>query len=121
MSFYMFLEVLGTLEGLAAKFASVWFQGDVDSDVRGNVVAFDHGHMAVTPCALQVKVVRAFASNMSIANVFLWISAFHHTKAGRAGALHRGLQRRERARCSLPTGRRMHRSGWLLARVLAVE
>ena len=49
---HMLLQILRTLEGLATELASMRFQGYVDSDVRGDVVAFDNLHIAICPCAL---------------------------------------------------------------------
>ena len=79
VGFYMFLEVLRALESLAAEFAPVRLQGNMDPDVRGDVVAFDHCNVAVTPCALQVEVICAFASDVSVADVLLLMSALGHT------------------------------------------
>jgi hypothetical protein len=53
----MFLQILRSLECLAAEFALVRLQGDVDSDVGGDVVTFDGGGTALTPGAGQVEVV----------------------------------------------------------------
>ena len=58
MSLDMFLEILRAFESLATKFAFVRLQGNVNSDMRGDVVAFDGGGAALTPCAGQVEVVR---------------------------------------------------------------
>ena len=71
MSLDMFLKILRPLEGLAAEIASMRLQGYVDANVRGDVVAFDDGHAAATPVASEVEVVRALASNMGFANMFL--------------------------------------------------
>lgn len=67
----MLLQILGTLEGLATEFAFVWFQGNMDSNVRGNVVALDRGGTALTPSAGQVEVVCRLATNMAFTNMFL--------------------------------------------------
>lgn len=71
MSLDMFLEILRTLEGFATKFAFVWFQGNMDSNVRGDVVAFDGGSAAATPLTRQVEVVGALAAHVSVTDVFL--------------------------------------------------
>ena len=46
-------------------------QRDMDPNVRSDVVAFNDGDMAVSPCALQIEIVRTFAANVSVANMFL--------------------------------------------------
>jgi hypothetical protein len=53
----MFLQILWSLECLAAELALVRLQGDVDSDVGGDVVTFDRGGTALAPGAGQVEVV----------------------------------------------------------------
>lgn len=72
MSLDMFLEILGSLEGFATKFALVWLQGNVDSNVRGDMVALDGCGTAATPLTRQVQVVGALAAYMSFADMFLW-------------------------------------------------
>ena len=67
----MFLEVLWTLEGLAAKFALVRLEWDVDSDVGSDVVTFDSRGAATSPLAGQVEVVGRFAANVTLADMFL--------------------------------------------------
>lgn len=71
MGLDMFLEILGSLEGFAAEFAFVWFPVNMDSNMRGDVVAFDGGGVAVIPLAGQVQVVGTLAAYMSFAEVFL--------------------------------------------------
>jgi len=53
----MFLQILGSLERLAAEFTLVRLQWDVDSNVGGDVVSFDGRGSALAPCAGQVQVV----------------------------------------------------------------
>ena len=67
----MLLEILGTLECLATELALVRLQRNVDSDVRGDVVALDSCGAALTPGAGQVEVVSGLAADMSLADVFL--------------------------------------------------
>lgn len=67
----VFLEVLRTLEGLAAEVAAVRLQRDVDADVRGDVVAFDDLDAAGAPRALEVEVVGAFTTDMALTDVIL--------------------------------------------------
>ena len=71
VSFDMLLEVLWTLEALATKVALVRLQGDMDANVRGDVVAFDGRGMTIPPRTHQVEVVRTLAAHMTIADVFL--------------------------------------------------
>ena len=71
MSFNMFLEILRALERLSAEFASMRLEGDVDANVGGDMVAFDDGDMAVPPCALEIEVVCAFSSYMTVAHMLL--------------------------------------------------
>ena len=67
----MFLEILWTLEGLAAEFALVRLERDVDSDVRGDVIALDRGRSTLAPLAGQVEIVRRLTTNMALADMFL--------------------------------------------------
>ena len=71
MCFDMFLEILWTLEGLAAELAAMRFQWDVDTDVGGDVVAFDDLDATCSPRALQVEVVGALAADVTFADVIL--------------------------------------------------
>ena len=71
MSLDMLLQILRTLESLPAKFASMRFERNMDADVRGDVVALYDGNMAIGPTAGQIKVVGAFATDMSLADMFL--------------------------------------------------
>ena len=67
----MLLQVLGTLEGLAAEITLVRLQGHVNADVRSDVVALDGGGPARIPHACQVQVVGALAADMLVADVVL--------------------------------------------------
>ena len=49
MSLDMFLEILRSFEGFAAELAFVWLQGNMDSNVRGDMVAFDRCGTAAAP------------------------------------------------------------------------
>jgi len=73
MGLDMFLQILRSLERLAAEFTLVGLQRDVDSDVRRDVVALDGRGSALTPCAGQVQVVGRFATDVSLADVLLSI------------------------------------------------
>lgn len=71
MGLDVFLEILRAFESFAAKIASVWFQRNVNANVRSNVVAFYYSNVAVGPTTLQVEVVGAFAPNMHFTNMIL--------------------------------------------------
>lgn len=70
----MFLEILRTLEGLAAELALVRLQRHMDPDVGGDVVALDGGGPALTPGAGEVEVVGRLAADMALTDVFLFWS-----------------------------------------------
>ena len=67
----MLLQVLGTLEGLAAEATLVRFERDVDPDVGGDVVALDRAGVASLPAAHEVQVVGALSSDVSLTEVLL--------------------------------------------------
>ena len=67
----MFLQILWSLEGLATEFTLVRFERNVDSNVRGNVVALDGGGSALAPCARQVEVVGRFSADVSFTYMLL--------------------------------------------------
>ena len=70
----MFLQVLGTFEGLPTEVTFVWFERDVDADMGRDMVTFDGCGPALIPAASQVEVVGTFSTNMLFANVFLVVS-----------------------------------------------
>ena len=67
----MFLEILWTLEGLAAEFTLVGLEWNVDSDVGGNMVTLDSRRAATSPLTGQVEVVGGFTADVTLADVFL--------------------------------------------------
>ena len=71
MGLDMFLEVLRTFECFATKVAFVRFQGNMDTDVRGNVITFDCRGSAATPLASQVEIVGALATDMAFTDMVL--------------------------------------------------
>lgn len=71
MGLDMFFQILRTFERFATKFTLVWFQGNVDSNVRGDVVAFDGGGTATTPLTGKVEVVGALAADVPFAHMLL--------------------------------------------------
>jgi hypothetical protein len=137
---HMLLEILRTLERLATEVALVRLQGDMDANVRGDVIALDRGSTAVAPLAGEVEVVGALAANMALTDVVLQPLVTNHVEMmvmlrvfrGREcclGALgkcrpvnasctilqrkidlHRAAQRSDNARRSSATGRRGNQS-----------
>ena len=67
----MLLQVLRALEGLPAEVALVRLEGDVDADVRGDVITLDCRGAAVAPLTGQVQIVGAFATDVTLADVVL--------------------------------------------------
>ena len=76
MSFHVLLQILRTLESLATELATMRFQGNMDSNVRSDMIALDNLNAAVRPRALQVEIVSAFAANMFVAYVILELSTW---------------------------------------------
>lgn len=71
MSLHMLLQILRTLECLPTEVALVRLQGNVDTDMRGDVVTLDRRCTAASPLAGEVKVISALATDMALADVFL--------------------------------------------------
>ena len=71
MGLDVLLEILGALERLSAEVALVWLQGNMDTDVRGDVVALDRRGTARVPLASQVEVVGALPANVPLTDVVL--------------------------------------------------
>lgn len=71
MCFDMLFQILGPFECLATKVTSMRLQGHVNADVRGNMVAFDNGNVAIGPSTFQVEVIRAFPADVDFANMVL--------------------------------------------------
>ena len=65
------LQVLWTLEALAAVRALVWLQWNVYADVGGDVVTLDGCGTAVNPSTGQVQVVGRFAPDVALADVLI--------------------------------------------------
>lgn len=76
MSLNMLLEILRALEALSAEIALVRLEGNVNTDMRSDVIALHRGGAARVPLACEVQVVGALATNVLLANVFL----FHHVR-----------------------------------------
>lgn len=71
MGLDMLLQVLRTLERLATEVAAVRFQWNVDTDVRSNMIPFDHMDATVAPHALEIQVVGALATDVIFADMIL--------------------------------------------------
>lgn len=71
MGLDVLLQILGALKGLATEVTLVRLQGNMHTDMRGDMVALHGGSVAVAPLAGQVQVVGAFATDMALADVFL--------------------------------------------------
>jgi hypothetical protein len=69
MSLNVLFQILWAFECFPAEVTLVWFQRDVDSNVRGDVVSLHSGSVASTPSTSQAKVVGGLSSNMDFAQV----------------------------------------------------
>lgn len=67
----MLLQVLGALERLATELTLVRFQGDMNTDVRGDVITLDSGCSTRVPLTSQVQVVGALPPDMAFTNMLL--------------------------------------------------
>lgn len=65
------LQILRSLERLAAEVALVWLQGHMDTDVRGDVITLDRGRAARVPLARQVEIVGALPADMLLTKMIL--------------------------------------------------
>ena len=65
------LQILWTLEALAAEGTLVWLERNVDTNMRSDVIALDGGGTAVRPSAGEVQVVGRLAANMALADVLI--------------------------------------------------
>ena len=91
VGFDMFFQVLRTLERLSTEVALVGFEWHMDSDVRGDVVAFDGGCVALSPCTGQIQVVGGFAADMTLAHMLLTIVSIDCERAMRLMRRKNGL------------------------------
>ena len=67
----MLFQVLRTFEGFATEFAAMRLQRNMDPNMRGDVITFDHMDPTGTPHALEVEVVGTFATDMCLADMIL--------------------------------------------------
>lgn len=111
MGFDVLLEILRALEGFLAEVTFVRLEGNVNADMRGDVVALDRRGATGTPLAGQVEVVCAFAADMAFADVILqaggwsaWGMAWQDTSLV-ARHSHRATRPSRSVHRSLATGR----------------
>lgn len=71
MCLYMLFQILRSFKGLSTKIAFVRLQGNVYTNMRGDMIAFDRRSATISPLAYQVKIVCTLPSNVALANVFL--------------------------------------------------
>lgn len=71
VSLDVLLQVLWSLEALAAEVTLVWLQRDMDPDMRGDVISLDGRGAAGIPLASQIQVVGALATNMLLTDVLV--------------------------------------------------
>ena len=71
MRLYVFLQILRAFERLATELASMRLQWHMDTNVRGDVVAFDDRDVAISPSAFEIEIVGALATDVSLADMIL--------------------------------------------------
>lgn len=71
MGFHVFLEVLRAFECFPAKLAAVRLQRNVNPDVGCDMVALHDSDVTVAPSTLQVEIVGALSTDVTVADVVL--------------------------------------------------
>jgi hypothetical protein len=71
MGLDMLLQVLRAFEGFLAEVALVRLKRNMNTDVRGNMVALNSRGVALVPSTGEVEVVGALASNMAFTHMVL--------------------------------------------------
>ena len=71
VDFLVFLEILWPLETLIADLAGMRFERDVDTEVRGDMVALRTSRIAILPNASEGEIVGRLASDVVIAKVIV--------------------------------------------------
>lgn len=103
----MLLQVLGTFEGFATKFAFMGLQRHVHTNVRSDVITLHSGGAAASPLAGQIEIIGALAAYMALANMFLHRHKYFWLRATVMNVhLHRVVPQWGIAHCSLATGRK---------------
>ncbi len=69
---HMFFQILRTLETLSAKVTFVRLKWHMNTNVRGDMVAFDCCGTAEVPSTSQIEIVCTLSTNMALTNVFLY-------------------------------------------------
>lgn len=67
----VFLQILRSLEGLAAKVALVGLERNMDADVRSDVITLDSSDATRAPVTCEVEVVGALATDVTLTDVLL--------------------------------------------------
>lgn len=71
VGFDMLLEILWTLEGLSTELTLVRLERYVDTNMGRDMIALDRGGTTAAPTAGQVQVIRALATDVTLADVVL--------------------------------------------------
>lgn len=70
MGLHVLLEILRALERFATEVTFVRLQGDVDTNVGGDVIPLDSGGSARLPSTREVQVVGALSSDVLLTDMF---------------------------------------------------
>jgi hypothetical protein len=76
VNFFVFLEILGTIESLGTYFAGMGLERGVNSEMGSDVVTLCAGGAAVLPSAGETEVVGALSADVVVAEMVverLWI------------------------------------------------
>lgn len=71
MDLLVLLEVLGAFKTLIADLTRMRLERDMDTEVRGDMVAFGTGRIAVLPKASEREVISRLASDMVVTEVVI--------------------------------------------------
>lgn len=71
MSLDMFLFILWPFESFSTKLAPMRLQGDVNANVRSDMIPLDNFNVAVTPSTDQIQIIGAFATDVDFAYMVL--------------------------------------------------
>jgi len=80
----------------------------MDTNVRGDVVAFDDLDLTIAPGALQIQIIGALPTDVAFANVILESKSVRWSKDSATdvgGSSHKAPQRWQHVQCIQPTGR----------------
>lgn len=72
MGLDVLLEILGPLKAFATEVTSMRLQWYMDTDMRGDMIAFHDGDSAATPPTGKVEVVGTLASDMVFTDMVLF-------------------------------------------------